>query len=145
MVSERVKVALQEDLAEAVRQVEALGLWVHVGGSRIAGEDLVVVVVPGSTPAAIPAARMGRPKKNVTASGVLVKTVTRMEHPGELSPACEVCGEVLKTGRGSGNRKVPLCGKHAGRWFVYRKRNGEGSYAAWVANQKAGGGRLKKA
>jgi hypothetical protein len=148
MISERVRIALQEDLSDAVRQVEALGLWVWVGGGRIAGVDLQVLApgsAPGSAPGPIAATRMGRSKKNAES------VVTRMEHPGHLAVACEACGEALKTsGRGSGNRKVPLCKKHAGRWFEYRKHNGESGYgesgyAAWLANQKSGGGRLKKA
>lgn len=67
------------------------------------------------------------------------------ERVREAVAACEVCGAALPTGRGTGNRKVSLCKKHAGRWFVHRKRSHSLAFGAWVEHQKAGGGRRKKA
>jgi len=53
---------------------------------------------------------------------------------------CLVCGEILKTGRGTATRRHQLCRKHSIRWCQARGKRGTWSAKdqdVWIANQKA--------
>jgi hypothetical protein len=132
--SERVKAAMVEDLVDAVRMLESVGLYVMVGTGRIgvkAGEGCV------SELGGAEVKRHYKPRKSKTEAPVVSSAI-------DGAPNCAACGVALKTGRGTHGRKLPLCKMHSSRWSEYKKREGESGYALWLERQKLGG-RQKKA
>lgn len=153
MISERVRAALEADLDDALRQVDAMGLMVMAGEGRVSAGDLRVEVSPPAAPIeckasqakAKKAASKARAAKPAGKAPLALPSPAKVKAGGDLE-CCEVCGIGLTMCRGP-KREFPLCAKHAGRWWQHRNSSGSDAMAfgAWVEHQKNGGGRRKKA
>ena len=150
MISERVKEALSQDLAAAVRQAESLGLLVMASNERGRIEPGDLIVASADEPASVPLVELGPPQKRAVGPRKKAAAAARDDVTGSgaigTGEKCDVCDVALPTGGRAKNRKYALCSKHAGRWHAYLKFNKEKAcpYGAWVEHQKSGGGRIAK-